>query len=387
MEKYLAKTLAGLEGILAKEIEDLGGHNIEQHHRAVSFEADLETLYKINLWSRTALRVLKPILTFKAHNETVFYKRLRRYDWTKLFTLEQTFKVNGTVSSDRFTHSKYLALKTKDAIVDLFRMKFDGSRPSIDTDDPDFLIDVHCRGIDFTISIDSSGQSLHKRGYRLSGRQAPLLEPLAAGMVLLSGWNQKIPLLDPMCGSGTILVEAMMIAKNIAPRLKRTHYNFMNWEDYDAALWKGVQAEASQAIVEAEVTIIGIEKDDEVAADTSALLANLDGCEEIEIHTADFFTTSKESEEGMIICNPPYDKRIEEDDIEAFYKEMGDTLKQKYQGWSAWIISGNRDALKRIGLRTSKKMTLYNGPIECKYQRYDMYSGSKKSKWQEENKK
>lgn len=387
MEQYLAKTLAGLEEILVKEIEDLGGQNIEQHHRAVSFEADLETLYRINLWSRTALRVLKPILQFKAHNETVFYKRLRRYDWTKLFSLEETFKINSTVSSDRFTHSKFVALKTKDAIVDLFRMKFDGSRPSIDMDEPDFLIDVHCRGIDFTISIDSSGTSLHKRGYRLSNRQAPLLEPLAAGMVLLSEWDQSVPLLDPMCGSGTILVEAMMIAKNIAPRLKRKRYNFMNWDDYDPAIWQRISSEAAEAILDKKVTIRGIEKDPEVASDTKEMLLDLEHCQEIEIQNGDFFSSDKGSEEGMIICNPPYDIRLEEDDIEAFYKEMGDTLKQRYQGWSAWIISGNKEALKRIGLRTSKKRTLYNGPIECKFQRYDMYSGSKKSKWQEVNKK
>jgi len=196
--------MAGLEEILAEEIKEQGGLNIKVLHRAVSFESDKATLYKVNLWSRTAIRVLEPILTFRAHNETVFYKRLRRYTWTDLIKLDTTFKINSTVHSQVYTHSQYISLKTKDAIVDQCRDAYKGLRPSIDTERPDIVIDVHCKGTDFTISLDSSGGSLHKRRYRQRQRMAPLNEVLAAGMVMLSGWDRSSPLLDPMCGSGTI---------------------------------------------------------------------------------------------------------------------------------------------------------------------------------------
>jgi len=228
--------MAGLEQLLADEIKELGGQSIQILNRAVSFESDLETLYKVNLWSRTATRVLQPILSFKAHNETVFYKRLRRYTWTDLIHLDTTFKINSTVHSDVYTHSQYMALKTKDAIVDQCRDAYGGRRPNIDLERPDIVIDVYCKDKDFTISLDSSGDSLHKRRYRQRQRMAPLNEVLAAGMVMLSGWDRSSPLLDPMCGSGTILTEAYMLANKIPPRLHRGHFSFMSWPDYDEAL-------------------------------------------------------------------------------------------------------------------------------------------------------
>lgn len=372
--------MSGLEDLLIGEIIEQGGTNTEKLFRAVSFEATLEELYKINYWSRTALRVIKPFLEFKAHNETVYYKRLRRYDWTSLFRLDQTFKINSSVHSDRFTHSQYVALKAKDAIVDQFREVHDQSRPSIDIEDPDLVFDIHCNGIDFIISMDSSGESLHKRGYRQSRRKAPLNETLAAGLVLLSGWDKKSPLLDPMCGSGTILSEAYYIAHNIPPRINREFYCFMNWANFDSDLWDRVVKEGQAKIKVPEVDISGYDIDGQQIEETKTLFQEMKISHAVSIKRADFFQSTKSSEQGMIIMNPPYGLRIEEDDIIGFYKNIGDTFKKSYQGWSAWVISGNKDAIKSLGLRTSKKLTLYNGSLECKYHKYDMYRGTKKDK-------
>ncbi len=372
--KYIAKTIYGLESVLAEEIKELGGTEIVVLNRAVSFEGDLAVLYKVNLWSRTALRVIKPILTFTAHNETVFYKRLRRYDWTKLFGLEQTFKINSTVHSQYFTHSKYIGLKTKDAIVDLFRMKHDGRRPSIDLEYPDFTIDVHCREKEFTISLDSSGDSLHKRGYRQSGRRAPLNEALAAGMILLSGWDRKMPLLDPMCGSGTILTEAYMIAHGIAPRASWKRFGFMLWPDYNKSIWQQVSLEMLKSQGVPRTKILGYDIDREQIEETRALISELGF--NMSLESKDFRKSEKPYDKGIIIMNPPYGIRIgEEADVSQLYKEIGDTFKQQYPGWQGWILSGNKAAIKKIGLKTSKKLTLFNGQIECKYHKYDMYEG------------
>ncbi len=372
--------MAGLEQLLADEIKELGGQSIQILNRAVSFESDLETLYKVNLWSRTATRVLQPILSFKAHNETVFYKRLRRYTWTDLIHLDTTFKINSTVHSDVYTHSQYMALKTKDAIVDQCRDAYGGRRPNIDLERPDIVIDVYCKDKDFTISLDSSGDSLHKRRYRQRQRMAPLNEVLAAGMVMLSGWDRSSPLLDPMCGSGTILTEAYMLANKIPPRLHRGHFSFMSWPDYDEALLSKIKGDAQLGIEDNPLTLIGRDIITSQVSDTRSLVMDHGMGDSIHIEKADFFTSDAPVEEGMIIANPPYGMRLEEEDIEGFYKQFGDTLKQKYNGWSAWILCGDKDAIKRVGLRTSKKLTLYNGPIQCKYHRYDMYRGSKKDK-------
>jgi len=373
--KYLAKTSFGLEEILAEEIKNLGGIEIEILNRAVRFEGDLECLYKVNLWSRTALRVLQPILEFKAHNETVLYKRLRRYDWTQLIDLDQTFKVEATVNSELFTHSKYISLKVKDAIVDLFRLKKDNRRPSIDFEQPDFVIDVYCKGSDFIISLDSSGESLHRRGYRQSHRRAPLNEVLAAGMILLSGWDPDTPLLDPMCGSGTILTEAYMIAKEIPPRRSREHFAFMNWTDYDKALWKRIELESLKGN-DRKVQIVGYDIDKDQAQETRELIAALE-FDDIRLAPKDFFQSEKPFDTGMIITNPPYGLRIEDPDLGGFYKKIGDTFKQQYSNWKAWVLSGNKKALKKLGLRTSKRLQLFNGQIECKFHLYEMYEGKR----------
>lgn len=385
--KLLAKTLFGLENVLAEELRNLGSGDVEVLNRAVSFDGDLECLYKVNLWSRTALRVLKPIIEFSAHNETVLYKRTRRFDWTKLFGLDQTFAIDSTVHSELFPHSKYVALKIKDAIVDLFRYKNNGRRPSIDVKNPDYRINVHCRENEFTISLDSSGESLHRRGYRQGNQQAPLNEVLAAGMIMLSGWNGDKPLFDPMCGSGTILIEAIMIAQNVPPRMNRDHYSFMNWEDYDAQLWNGLRVQALEGKRKVATEMIGHDIDGKQVRLGLKDFRTL-GYLKVQMRQSDFLNSEAPCAAGVIIMNPPYGERMASvselrpeaiNNLEEFYSQIGDTLKKKYSGWDAWIISANRNALKRIGLRPSKKYTLYNGSLECRFQKFEMYRGSKPS--------
>jgi len=369
-----------MEKLLASEIHELGGQDIEILNRAVSFTGDHEVLYRVNLWSRTALKVLIPIYSFTAHNETVLYKRVRRFNWTEMFNLDQTFAISSTVNSDIFTHSKYIALKVKDAIVDQFRDHNDGERPSIDTEAADFNFHVHCNMKEFTISLDSSGSSLHRRGYRQDGRLAPLNETLAASLVLLSGWDGSKTLFDPMCGSGTILTEAVMIAQNIAPRIKWTRFGFMGWKDYDSELWYNIHEEAVNAQENNELNIIGSDNNAVQIRETQAVINELGFQDYVTLEVEDFFDSAAEEPTGMIITNPPYDLRVSTEDVFEFYKTIGDTLKKGYEGWDAWILSGNKDAIKNIGLRTSRKMTLYNGSIECKFQKYEMYRGTKKAK-------
>lgn len=374
------KTIFGLEELLAEEVSQLGATDVQLLNRAVSCTGDLRTLYKINLWSRTALRVLVPIDKFRAHNEEVLYNRIRRYHWTDEFSLKETFAINSTVKSEIFTHSKYVSLKVKDAINDQFRDRNDGQRPYINVKDPDISIDVHCSGKDFIISLDSSGQSLHKRGYRQGKRLAPLNEVLASGMLMHAGWNEEIPLYDPMCGSGTILTEAYQIAKNIAPGLHRERFSFMNWDNYDADLWESLVKEAKDQQKATKAQLIGTDIDGIQINETKDLLDEIGYSDSITVRQGDFFKNDAPISEGMIICNPPYDERVKTDDIDGFYKQFGDALKQRYQGGEAWILCGNKQAIKKVGLRTSKKLTLFNGPIECKYHKYEMYQGTRKTK-------
>ncbi len=369
-----------MEQLLAEELKGLGAKEIELGNRVVYCQGDLKLLYTINLKSRLALRVLTPILSFRAHNETVLYKRVRRYDWIDLIDLDQTFAINSAIFSEIFTHSQYISLKVKDAINDQFRDHYDGSRPSIDLKNPDISLDVHCVGKDFTISLDSSGSSLHRRGYRQSKRTAPLNEVLATGMILASGWTSDSPLYDPMCGSGTLLVEAYHIAQNIAPGLSRDRYAFMNWKDYDEEEWKGLLQEATSEIKSEPIQLYGSDINGVQINETMELLSELGIDGAIELKQGNFTQLPAPYESGTIITNPPYDERIKSDDIIGLYKSIGDTLKEKYDGWDAWILSGNKAAIKRVGLRTSKKMTLYNGSIECKFHKYEMYRGSKKTK-------
>ncbi len=372
--ELLIKTFHGLEDVLVDELKVLGADNIKPLKRAVSCEGDLTLLYKANLQLRTALRILVPIATFKASNEDELYKKIYDIDWSKYLTDRKTFAIDAVAFSDMFTHSKYLGLKTKDAIVDQFREKT-GKRPSVNVESPDLLINIHVSHDKFTVSLDSSGESLHRRGYRDVGHKAPLNEVLAAGMILLSGWTKDMPLIDPMCGTGTILMEAAMIACCIPPGHKRKEFSFMRWVDYDDLLWTQVKEAAEKRINYPKTNIVGGDNNAEAVdmAKTSTLDARLN--RQIRILRASIQEHVPTATSGMVITNPPYGERMKKDDIDNFYKTIGSLMKKNFGNYTVWIITSNNDALKHIGLKPSKKITLFNGPLECKFVKYEMFDG------------
>lgn len=371
------KTLQGLEEILRTELEDLGAKKVRISKRACLAQVDKETLYKANLHLRTAVRILKPFYEFVAFDEHRLYKKIKSFDWTELMDLDTTFAIDSTVNSTRFKHSKYVALKIKDAIVDQFREKY-GKRPSIDTQNPDLRLHAFCNSTNFSLSLDSSGDALYKRGYRMQGHKAPLSEVLGAGLVLLTGWNGDVPLYDPMCGSGTIAIEAAMIACNMPPNFKRNSFGFQKWKDFDKVLWNRIIKEAKDNI-SMEGKKIYASDISEKAVNLSKESVNLMGLKSVvSVKRTEFASVLPHSKQGVIVMNPPYGERLKEDEINDFYSSIGDTLKKKFEGYDAWIFSGNKDAIKRVGLKTSKKLQLTNGAIECKFHKYELYKGSKK---------
>ncbi|MCB0634168.1 MAG: THUMP domain-containing protein [Saprospiraceae bacterium] len=375
--QFAVKTFAGLESVLAEELSRLGAEKVEPGTRIVNCEGDLRVLYRINYESRTALRVLVPITTFRATHERRLYSKVRQIDWTKYLQIDQTFAIDAVTNSQHFRHSKYVALKSKDAIADQFRDRFD-KRPSVDTQRPDLRIHVHISNDLCTVSLDSSGESLHKRNYRVDTVDAPLNEVLAAGMVLLSGWTGERPLIDPMCGSGTILIEAAMLAANIPPQRQRRDFGFRQWANFDKALWQEVKSSAQDKIRPTQVPILGYDRDFKAIKISQQNILAAQLASRVEVERKPFERLEPPSPPGLLMMNPPYDERLNVDDVQAFYKSIGDRLKQMYSGYDAWIISSNVDALKSIGLRASRRITLYNGPLECKFMKFEMYQGSKK---------
>lgn len=382
--KLIGKTLAGLEEILAAELTALGAEDVELLKRAVSFSADQELMYKANLWCRTALRFLKPIAFFKAVTNEDLYENVFNYPWEKVFNTEQTFVIDAVVSNSEFTHSQFVAQKAKDAIADRFREKFK-RRPSVDLQAPDIRINIHIYKDDCTLSLDSSGESLHKRGYRLLTNEAPMSEVLAAGLILLSGWDRKSNFVDPMCGSGTIACEAAMIARNIAPARYRKNWGFEHWRDFDVKLWKRIKAEVASHEVPYNGTILASDIS-EKAIGIARINARSAGLSDtIRISRNAFADLVPPPAPGVLVTNPPYGERIKEEDIIALYKSIGDILKRKYTGYDAWMISSDINALKFVGLKPSRKIPVFNGPLECRFVKFSMYGGSKKAKFNTEN--
>jgi putative N6-adenine-specific DNA methylase len=381
LTKFVATTFFGLEPALEQELLAIGAQDVEQLPRAVSFKGDLKMLYKANLWLRTGVKVLKPIAEFDAEDENELYKKAKMIDWEAHFKLEETFAIDGTVSGELFTHSKYIALKLKDAIADQFRAKHD-KRPNVDVENPTVRINIRIAQNKVTISIDSSGLPLTKRGYRTNSTSAPLNEGLAAGLILLTDWDRKSPFIDPMCGSGTIAIEAAMIASNTAPGLIR-NYAFQKWGDFDEVLWKEVKDEAKAMIV--PVRNVTALDSDRLALRTARENAERAGMKDaIRFELADFTKDTEEHDGATLIMNPPYGERLNRNlDMVPFYKAIGTQLKHRFGGCQAWIISSNVDAMKSVGLRTSRRIKLFNGSLECQYHGYDLYAGSKKAKKQE----
>lgn len=365
---------------MATELLRLGAKNVEQHNRAVSFEGDKGFMYKANLCLRTALRVLVPFETFQVSDEKSLYDAMQQIDWEKYMDVTDTLAIDTVLNSDKFTHSQYISQKAKDAIVDQFRAKH-GERPSVDLDRPTMRINMHIFNDTCTLAFDSSGESLHKRGYRDKTNLAPINEVLAAGLVLLSGWDKRTNFIDPMCGSGTIVVEAALIANNIPPGYFREEFGFQRWHKFmafDEELWNLIFDSAVNKITDHQQTIIGGELSSNVAkkAKENVKLAKVDDL--VTIRNCDMKDFEVPPGRGVVIINPPYGERMVKDNIDELYKMMGDTFKQKFNGYDCWILSSNMDALKNVGLRPSRKITLYNGQLECKFMKYEMYQGTKK---------
>lgn len=375
----IAKTLAGLEDLLVQELQELGASSIEKGIRSVSFEGDTGFMYKANLCCRTAIKILKPISSFNVFKEEDLYQKMYDIKWEDYMDVDGTLAVNATVFSAQFTHSQYIALKTKDAIVDRFRDR-EGVRPNVDLDHPTLRINVHIDRNICSVSLDSSGESLHKRGYKLSATLAPINEVLAAGIIMLSGWKGQCDLMDPMCGSGTFLAEAAMIACNIPPNLNRDEFGFETWKDYDTELYEVIEKSALKRIKDFRYKIYGYDVDPVAVQKAKENVKNANLQDFIEIGTKDFFVSKKEGNDYLyLIFNPPYDERISVANIEAFYASIGSTLKRGYSGSQAWMITSNMEALKYVGLRPSQKIKLFNGKLESKLVKYELYDGSKKA--------
>lgn len=371
----------GFESLLAKELRNLGAMDVKEGVRSVSFKGDKGFMYKANMSLRTAVRILKPIHGFRVNDEHDLYKQLQRMSWERFLTDKNTFAIDAVVSSDNFTNSHYVSLKSKDAIVDYFRDKT-GKRPSVDIKHPDVRLNIHINRGNCLVSLDSSGDSLHKRGYRSATNIAPINEVLAAGLVLHSGYDGTQHFIDPMCGSGTILIEAAMIANNIPANINRREFGFEKWKDFDEDLFDVIRNSLLKRIRSSDKEIIGYDKAPSAVRKATDNIKNANLEDFIKVKHENFFNTEKELEgKTIVLFNPPYGERLEID-VPIFYREIGNTLKQGYTDTDAWLITSDFDkGLKSVGLRTSKKIKLYNGKLECRFVKYEMYKGSKKAKY------
>ena len=375
--KMVAKTLFGFEEILAKELGDLGALDVKKGMRMVSFEGDNGFMYKANLACRTAIKILKPIHSFSVKNEDDLYKGIYKIDWSKYLNETHTFAIDATLLSEHLNHSKYIALKTKDAIADQFRDRI-GLRPNVDIDTPDLRINIHINQSECTVSLDSSGASLHLRGYKTDTNVAPINEVLAAGLLLLAGWDGQCDFLDPMCGSGTILIEAAMIACNIPANINRMEFACERWADYDNALFETIKESLLKKTREFKYKIKGYDIDFTAIKKSKINIHNAYLEEYIDVVHEDFFDSKKENEGKLfILMNPPYDERISIR-TEEFYSDIGNTLKRNYTHTDAWMITANLEALKYVGLKPLPKIKVYNGNLEAKLVRYEIYEGSRK---------
>ena len=381
--KMVAKTLFGFEDILADELRKLGAMHITKGVRSVQFEGDKGFMYKANLCLRTALKILKPIASFYVHNENEYYQKLYDFNWQEIFNVNQTFAITATLQTQLFNHSQYVALKAKDAIVDAFRNSV-GKRPNVDVLHPDVAIHIHIQRNEVIVSLDSSGNSLHQRGYRTATNIAPINEVLAAGILLLSGCQGQCDFIDPMCGSGTFLIEAAMIACNIPANIHRKEFGFERWKDFDEDLFNVIFSSVIKKIKEFQYQIIGYDKAPSAVAKAKDNLANANLADYIKIYQKDFFTTEKEDKEKPLhmVFNPPYNERLQTD-VESLYSSIGNTLKHHYPNTEAWFITSNLEGMKYVGLRPSRKIKLFNGKLESRLLQYKMYEGSKKANKQD----
>jgi putative N6-adenine-specific DNA methylase len=381
LEKYIAKTFMGLEAVAADELTRLGAENISVLHRAVEFWGNKELLYKVNYCSRTILRVLRPVAAFEFKTNEQFYKNIFRIPFEQYFSVDDSFCVHSIINESIFTNSQYASLLAKDALCDRFRDKMD-VRPSVNKANPDISIDIYVSGNQCNVSLDSSGDSLHFRGYKTSRHVAALNEVLAAGLIALSSWKADCDFIDFMCGSATLPIEAAMFALNMPAGYFRDGFGFMYWQDFDEKVWKKVKKEADNAMREFEYQIYGSDISFRYVKEAKENIKKMRLNSFIKLSLESFEDTEPERVPAHIVINPPYGERISVDEIEQFYQNIGNVLKQKYINCEAWVISSNKTAMKNIGLRPAKKIKVFNAALECDFYKYELYEGSKKSKKQ-----
>ena len=373
-EKYTATTLAGLEEVLARELIEIGADEVQIGRRCVYFSGDLKLLYKANYCLRTALRILLPIDAYKIFSADDLYQRGKNFKWEELFDCNQTFAIQSTVFTDLFNNSMYASLKLKDAIVDRFRYKF-GERPSVDSKNPHIRINLHISNEYCTISLDSSGESLHKRGYRLDQNEAPMSEVLAAGLIRLSEWDRKSDFIDPMCGSGTLAIEAAMLANGLYPGSVRKDFCLRNWKNFNPELFEQVEEEMKPR----DITPVKISASDISRYNIDIAYKNAESAGVlplIDFKISDFKLLEPASEKPFLLFNPPYGERMTPEDTN-FYSMIGERLKHHYSDAIVWIIS-TPQCLKSIGLRPSRKISILNGSLECSFRKFELYKGSKR---------
>lgn len=374
--KLIAKTFMGLEPVLAQELIQLGANNVETGRRMVSFTGDKEMMYRANFQLHTAIRILKPIHTFKARSAEEVYDEIQKIEWSNYLDNKKTFSVDSVVYSEEFRNSRFVTYKVKDAIVDWFREKT-GTRPNISVSNPDIRLNIHIAEDDATLSLDSSGESLHRRGYRQESVEAPLNEVLAAGMILMTGWKGDTDFIDPMCGSGTIAIEAALIARNISPGVFRKEFAFEKWADFDQELFDTIYNDDSK---ETEFThhIYGYDIDMK-AVNTARINVKAAGLsKEVTIEQADFKDFQTPTEKSIMVTNPPYGERISTPNLLATYKMIGERLKHTFAGNDAWILSYREECFEQIGLKPSIKIPVFNGSLECEFRKYALFDGRMK---------
>ncbi|NEO26503.1 MAG: RNA methyltransferase [Kamptonema sp. SIO4C4] len=374
MVDYFATVARGLESLAAQELQALGAQQVTETFTGVHFAGDRELLYKVNLWTRFIFRVLMPIAEFPCHNAQQLYQGVQQIDWRDYLSPEDTLAVHCTGKNRQLNHSHYTALQVKNAIADQQRQQI-GKRSSVDRDSPDLSLNLHLHGNSAVLSLDSSGDSLHRRGYRPAMGLAPLKETLAAALIDLSEWHPETPFLDPLCGSGTLPIEAALKALQIAPGLLREEFAFQRWRDFEPQVWQRVKAEAqAQQQTQLPASIWGCDRNADILQHAKTNAQNCGIVKQIHWQTQEFSQLYPPCESGILLCNPPYGKRVGEvEDLAPFYKLMGDVLKQRFTGWTAYILTGNKALAKKIGLKTSQRIPIYNGSIPCILSKYELY--------------
>ncbi len=381
--ELIAKTFQGLEEVLAKELVALGADNVQIGRRMVSFTGDKALMYKANFHLRTAVRILKPILHFKASDADEVYNVIKSIDWDEYLDANSTFSVDSVVYSDVFRHSKFVAYRVKDAIADYFNEKY-GRRPSVRLNNPDLVFHIHIAQEECTLAFDSSGESLHRRGYRVETGAAPINEVLAAGMIMLTGWQGECDFIDPMCGSGTLPIEAALIARNIAPGVYRKGYAFEKWKDFDEELFRSIYEDDSMER-EFEHKIYGYDVDGRMVACARKNVKSAMMNDVIEINCRDIKDFVEPEKRALMVVNPPYGERLVSDNLLQTYKDLGARLKHAFQGNEAWVISSSYDCFDQIGLKASARIALFNGDLDCEFRKFELFQGKFKGFREEGN--